>query len=165
MIGPQPSAPIRSGHLDKRPTVKEEMAAEQRLRKYFHICVCDEVYGYFYAYLLLRPFLFLIVSRLRFIHVPAVPTCIAFPRLSSAAGSVCVCLSSTFFSSCFLFNQSASASPSFLIWNTRMRSHRTLCSNSHDSHFFCANTHNLYGLICCSFPPRLCFPPPLNQWA
>lgn len=37
-----------------------------------------------------------------------------------------------------------------------MRSHRALCSNSHDAFFFFfnipANTHNSSGLICCSLP-------------
>lgn len=106
----------------------------------------------------LRLFLFLIVNRLCFIYiyaVPAVPTCTAFPVLSSAAGSVCVCVCVFV----FLVNKWI-----YLIkvlqlrrhsWygNTWKRSHRTLCPNAHDA--FCANTHNSSGLICCSFPSPL----------
>lgn len=178
VIGPQPSAPIRSGHLDGRPnasyliksskpktqnnrlTEREEMAAEQRLRKistYVCVCVRARECGYFWPYLLWGFFFSsLWTGFASYIYaVPAVPTCTAFPVLSSAAGSVCVCVCVFV----FLVNKWI-----YLIkvlqlrrhsWygNTWKRSHRTLCPNAHDA--FCANTHNSSGLICCSFPSPL----------
>lgn len=79
------------------------------------------------------------------------PTCTAFPRLSSAAGPVCVFVfSNTCSNSCFLFNTWICFSLVFILY---MEHQDALPSYSlFWLPFFCANTHNSSGLICCSFP-------------
>ncbi len=135
------------------------MAAEQRLRKTFTY-LCERVCGCFRAYL---------ISRLSFFHceqalLHTYASCSnmhCFSRLSSAAGRVCVCFSNTSLNVCFLFSKWL-----YLIKVLQLRLH-SRCGTPGCApisvmipmtFFILRDTHNSYGLICCSFPLASAFP-------
>lgn len=129
------------------------MAAEQRLRN-ICVCVCAweiecmDIVKHIYFEAFSFPH-----CELALLHTYAscFPTCTAFPRLSSAAGPVCVFVfSNTCSNSCFLFNTWICFSLVFILY---MEHQDALPSYSlFWLPFFCANTHNSSGLICYSFP-------------
>lgn len=120
------------------------------------------MYGYFWAYLLLRHFFSSLWTAFASYICQLSQHALLLPGYHLQLVQCVFVLAAHFFSRCFLFNQWI-----YLIKVLQLRLHSwygtpgctpiVLCSNSHDA-FFCANTHNSYGLICCSFPLASAFP-------
>lgn len=129
------------------------------------MCVCDRVYGYFWAYLLWGIFFSSLWTGFAWYICQLSQHALLFPGYHLQLVQ-CVCLfKQHIFNPCFLFNKWI-----YLTKVLQLRLHSwygtpgcapiVLCVLTPMTlfFFFCANTHNSSGLICCSFPLASAFP-------